>query len=167
MGSHGVQFCLPLFQATSVLAHLSIIDIIIIASYFVMVVWIGFYLKGKSNTGLDFFMAGRQMTVWIAGLSFLSANLGSHRAAAGNGSGRNVLETSDERGRILGTAGRHRNLGGPLGVGQDGSLRTALCRLLSRRQSYGRRPVSRPLGVDGLCCGYCSGQLLHPGQASL
>jgi len=77
MGSHGVQSGLSLFQATSVLAHLSIIDIIIIASYFVMVVWIGFYLKGKSNTGLDFFMAGRQMTVWIAGLSFLSANLGS------------------------------------------------------------------------------------------
>jgi hypothetical protein len=37
VGSHGVQSCLSLFQATSVLAHLSIIDIIIIASYFVMV----------------------------------------------------------------------------------------------------------------------------------
>ena len=42
-----------------------------------MVVWIGFYLKGQSNTGEEFFMAGREMTAWIAGLSFVSANLGS------------------------------------------------------------------------------------------
>ena len=27
--------------------------------------------------GEDFFLAGREMTAWIAGLSFLSANLGS------------------------------------------------------------------------------------------
>ena len=38
---------------------------------------IGFYLKEQANTGEDFFMAGREMTAWIAGLSFLSANLGS------------------------------------------------------------------------------------------
>ncbi len=39
--------------------------------------WIGFYLKGRSNTSEEFFMAGREMTAWIAGLSFVSANLGS------------------------------------------------------------------------------------------
>jgi SSS family solute:Na+ symporter len=38
---------------------------------------VGFYLKGRSSTGEDFFLAGREMTAWIAGLSFLSANLGS------------------------------------------------------------------------------------------
>ena len=38
---------------------------------------IGFYLSGRANTGEDFFLAGREMTAWIAGLSFLSANLGS------------------------------------------------------------------------------------------
>ena len=38
---------------------------------------IGFYLRGRSNTGEDFFMAGREMTAWVAGLSFLSANLGA------------------------------------------------------------------------------------------
>ena len=53
------------------------IDIAIIAIYFVVVLIIGFYLKGQSSTGEDFFMAGREMTAWIAGLSFLSANLGS------------------------------------------------------------------------------------------
>ena len=38
---------------------------------------VGFYLRGRSSTGEDFFLAGREMTAWIAGLSFLSANLGS------------------------------------------------------------------------------------------
>ena len=59
------------------LAHLSSLDIAIIAIYFVMVIWIGFYLKGQANTSEEFFMAGREMTAWIAGLSFVSANLGS------------------------------------------------------------------------------------------
>src|SRR5450631_3852029 len=59
------------------LAHLSALDIAIIAIYFGMVIWIGFYLKGRSNTSEEFFMAGREMTAWIAGLSFVSANLGS------------------------------------------------------------------------------------------
>ena len=52
-------------------------DISLIAIYFVAVLAIGFYLKGKSGTGEDFFLAGREMTAWIAGLSFVSANLGS------------------------------------------------------------------------------------------
>src|SRR3954469_11616391 len=59
------------------LAHLSALDIAVIAIYFVMVIWIGFYLKGQANTSEEFFMAGREMTAWIAGLSFVSANLGS------------------------------------------------------------------------------------------
>ncbi len=59
------------------LAHLRTLDIAIIALYFGMVIWIGFYLKGRSNTSEEFFMAGREMTAWIAGLSFVSANLGS------------------------------------------------------------------------------------------
>lgn len=59
------------------LAHLRPLDIAVIAIYFCMVIWIGFYLKGQSNTSEEFFMAGREMTAWIAGLSFVSANLGS------------------------------------------------------------------------------------------
>jgi SSS family solute:Na+ symporter len=59
------------------LARLNALDIAVIAIYFGMVIWIGFYLKGRSNTSEEFFMAGRQMTAWIAGLSFVSANLGS------------------------------------------------------------------------------------------
>ncbi len=63
--------------AASPLARLRPLDIAVIAIYFAMVVWIGFYLKGKSNTSEEFFMAGREMTAWIAGLSFVSANMGS------------------------------------------------------------------------------------------
>jgi len=59
------------------LAHLSPLDIAVVAIYFVMVIWIGFYLKSKANTSEEFFMAGREMTAWIAGLSFVSANLGA------------------------------------------------------------------------------------------
>src|SRR5271157_2711208 len=59
------------------LVHLSAVDLVIIVFYFAMVLAIGFYLKERANTGEDFFMAGREMTAWIAGLAFLSANLGS------------------------------------------------------------------------------------------
>jgi solute:Na+ symporter, SSS family len=66
-----------LMLSSTALAHLSPLDIAVIAIYFVMVIWIGFYLKSKANTSEEFFMAGREMTAWIAGLSFVSANLGS------------------------------------------------------------------------------------------
>jgi solute:Na+ symporter, SSS family len=59
------------------LVHLSPIDIVIVVFYFALVLSIGWYLKGRANTGEDFFMAGREMTAWVAGLSFLSANLGA------------------------------------------------------------------------------------------
>ncbi len=59
------------------LVHLSGIDVAIIVFYFALVLAIGFYLRGRANTGEDFFMAGREMTAWVAGLSFLSANLGA------------------------------------------------------------------------------------------
>src|SRR6478672_6083300 len=66
-----------LLQTSNRLITLSTIDLAIIAIYFAFVLGIGFYLKGQSETGEDFFLAGREMTAWIAGLSFLSANLGS------------------------------------------------------------------------------------------
>jgi SSS family solute:Na+ symporter len=57
--------------------HLAPVDLVIVVFYFALVLAIGFYLKGRASTGEDFFMAGREMTAWIAGLSFLSANLGA------------------------------------------------------------------------------------------
>jgi len=59
------------------LVRLSTVDLIIVVFYFFLVLAIGWYLKGRANTGEDFFMAGREMTSWVAGLSFLSANLGA------------------------------------------------------------------------------------------
>ncbi len=56
---------------------LSVVDLIVIVLYFVVVLAIGFYLKKYTSTGEEFFMAGRKMTAWIAGLSFISANLSS------------------------------------------------------------------------------------------
>jgi SSS family solute:Na+ symporter len=67
---------LSMFVSTR-LVHLSPVDIAIIVFYFALVLTIGFYLRGRANTGEDFFMAGREMTAWVAGLSFLSANLGA------------------------------------------------------------------------------------------
>ena len=67
---------LALFVAER-LVHLHPVDVVIVVFYFALVLAIGFYLKGQANTSEDFFMAGREMTAWIAGLSFLSANLGA------------------------------------------------------------------------------------------
>ena len=64
-------------QSGSRLVSLSSVDLAIIILYFVAVLGIGFYLKRYTKTGEDFFLAGREMTAWIAGLSFLAANLGS------------------------------------------------------------------------------------------
>jgi SSS family solute:Na+ symporter len=59
------------------LTHLAPVDIAILVLYFAMVIFIGFYVKGSTNTSEQFFLAGREMSAWIAGLSFVSANLGS------------------------------------------------------------------------------------------
>jgi SSS family solute:Na+ symporter len=62
---------------TEGLVHLSAVDLAIIVIYFGLVLAIGFYLKRFARTGEDFFLAGREMTAWVAGLAFVSANLGS------------------------------------------------------------------------------------------
>jgi SSS family solute:Na+ symporter len=62
---------------TERLVRLAPVDLAIVVFYFVLVLGIGFYLKRFAKTGEDFFMAGREMTAWVAGLAFVSANLGS------------------------------------------------------------------------------------------
>jgi solute:Na+ symporter, SSS family len=68
---------LILSEAPAKLLSLTFIDVLILVLYFVMILGIGFYLKSYTTTSEDFFMAGRSMTAWVAGLSFLAANLGS------------------------------------------------------------------------------------------
>jgi SSS family solute:Na+ symporter len=62
---------------TQHLLSLSSVDLAVIVLYFAAVLGIGFYLRRYTKTGEDFFLAGREMTAWVAGLSFLAANLGS------------------------------------------------------------------------------------------
>lgn len=66
-----------LMSNPSSLLSLGWVDSFIIAIYFVFVLGIGYYLLRFTKTGEDFFMAGREMTMWIAGLSFVAANLGA------------------------------------------------------------------------------------------
>jgi len=53
------------------------IDIVIIAMYVVCVLGIGFVLRRRVHDSTDFFLAGRSIPAWTAGLAFLSANLGA------------------------------------------------------------------------------------------
>jgi len=64
-------------QPAARIMSLHSVDYAIIVIYFLMVLGIGFYLKKYTQTGEDFFLAGREMTAWVAGLSFVSANLGT------------------------------------------------------------------------------------------
>jgi SSS family solute:Na+ symporter len=72
-----MQVFAALLLMSQQLTKLAPVDVLILVLYFALVVFIGFYAKGKANTSEDFFLAGREMTAWIAGLSFVSANLGS------------------------------------------------------------------------------------------
>jgi SSS family solute:Na+ symporter len=57
--------------------HLGTVDWLIIALYFGFVLGIGFYLRRYTKSQEDFFLAGRKNSSWVAGIAFLSANLGA------------------------------------------------------------------------------------------
>ena len=66
-----------LAAVSSRLMFLTPTDLAIIVLYFILVLGLGVYLRQFASSSEEFFMAGREMTAWIAGLSFISANLGS------------------------------------------------------------------------------------------
>ena len=70
-------FLLAEQAAAKSMIAVSWLDMAIIVLYFVLVLGIGVYLKRFTQTGEDFFLAGRGMTAWVAGLAFISTNLGS------------------------------------------------------------------------------------------
>lgn len=72
-----LSLALLLLTKPAKLLSLSTVDLLVIGLYFVMCLGIGFYLKRYANTGEEFFLAGRDMSSWVAGLSFVAANLGS------------------------------------------------------------------------------------------
>ncbi len=57
--------------------HLGPVDWLILILYFSFVVGIGVVLKRGMKSSSDFFLSGRAIPAWIAGLAFLSANLGA------------------------------------------------------------------------------------------
>jgi SSS family solute:Na+ symporter len=63
------------------------IDWTIMIVYFVFVLGIGAVLKRSVKTSTDFFLAGRSIPAWVAGLAFLSANLGAQEVIGMGASG--------------------------------------------------------------------------------
>ena len=53
------------------------IDYAILITYFAFVLGIGFQLRRQMKSSEDFLLSGRAVPAWIAGLAFLSANLGA------------------------------------------------------------------------------------------
>ncbi len=62
---------------SSVLIHLSPIDWLILLGFIAFIICMGFYLKKFARTDDDFFLAGRRNSAWVAGVAFMSANMGA------------------------------------------------------------------------------------------
>src|SRR3569832_1981739 len=56
---------------------LTVVDGLVIGLYLLVVVAIGVALRRRTRTSEDFFLSGRSIPAWVAGLAFLSANLGA------------------------------------------------------------------------------------------
>src|ERR1700757_4463662 len=67
--------------------HLGLIDGAILVVYFAFVLGIGFVLKRHMRSSTDFFLSGRLIPTWVAGLAFLAANLGAQEVIGMSASG--------------------------------------------------------------------------------
>jgi len=63
--------------AAHIVLQLGVIDWAILLVYFVFVLSIGYRVRRSVRTSSDFFLSGRSIPAWVAGLAFLSANLGA------------------------------------------------------------------------------------------
>src|SRR5215218_2761792 len=66
---------------------LTFVDWSVMLVYFLFVLGIGFTLKRYMKTSTDFFLSGRSIPAWVAGLAFLSANLGAQEVIGMGASG--------------------------------------------------------------------------------
>jgi solute:Na+ symporter, SSS family len=57
--------------------HPQAIDWLIMGIYFAFVLGVGYGLRRYVKTSIDYFLSGRSLPAWVAGLAFLSANLGA------------------------------------------------------------------------------------------
>jgi SSS family solute:Na+ symporter len=67
--------------------HLGAIDYTILIVYFSFVLGVGWALKRFVKSSEDFFLSGRSIPAWIAGLAFISANLGAQEVIGMGASG--------------------------------------------------------------------------------
>jgi SSS family solute:Na+ symporter len=67
--------------------QLGAVDWGIIALYLTFVLVIGFLAARGNKSGTDFFLAGRAIPAWVAGLAFISANLGAQEVIGMGASG--------------------------------------------------------------------------------
>src|SRR3954466_7820205 len=74
-------------MSTATVPALTALDWAIMLLYFVFVLGIGAVLKRYVKTSSDFFLAGRSIPAWVAGLAFLSANLGAQEVIGMGASG--------------------------------------------------------------------------------
>jgi len=63
------------------------IDYAVLAVYFAFVLGIGWVVRRRVKKSEDFFLAGRSIPAWIAGLAFISANLGAQEVIGMGASG--------------------------------------------------------------------------------
>jgi solute:Na+ symporter, SSS family len=66
---------------------LTAIDWLIMVVYLAFVLGIGFWLRRSIRTSTDFFLSGRSIPAWVAGLAFISANLGAQEVIGMGASG--------------------------------------------------------------------------------
>jgi solute:Na+ symporter, SSS family len=63
------------------------VDYAVIAVYFAFVLGVGWVVRRTVHTSKDFFEAGRRTPAWVAGLAFVSANLGAQEVIGMGASG--------------------------------------------------------------------------------
>src|SRR3954465_11885603 len=69
------------------MTHLTPIDYLLMLVYFAVVLSVGFMLRRSTKTSTDFFLSGRSIPSWVAGLAFISANLGAQEVIGMGASG--------------------------------------------------------------------------------
>jgi SSS family solute:Na+ symporter len=72
---------------SSTVAQLGLVDYVVMAIYFIVVLGIGWVLRRATRTSTDFFLSGRSLPPWVTGLAFLSANLGAQEVIGMGASG--------------------------------------------------------------------------------
>jgi SSS family solute:Na+ symporter len=69
------------------MTHLTGIDYLLMVTYFAVVLVVGWMLRRSTQTSTDFFLSGRSIPSWVAGLAFISANLGAQEVIGMGASG--------------------------------------------------------------------------------